>query len=67
MLMSNRDDLVEIQVEVIGESEFAFFVSDGTYDEWIPRSAIENVDEVSVNYEGTIFIPEWLALEKGLI
>lgn len=57
---------IEIAVEVRARTEKALFVSDGKSECWIPRSQISDYsgDE---NSPETIFIPEWLAEDKGLI
>ena len=49
-------------------SKQAIAISDGTMENgeekwfWLPRSQIEIYEE-----EGIVVMPEWLALEKGLI
>ena len=57
---------IEIAVEVRARTEKALKVFDGKIECWIPRSQISDYvgDEDSPE---TIFIPEWLAGEKGLI
>lgn len=57
---------IEIAVEIRARTDKAFLVSDGGNECWIPRSQISDYvgDEDSPE---TIFIPEWLALDKGLI
>lgn len=57
---------IEIAVEVITQTDSAFCVDTGlTENVWIPKSQISDSDD---DYNPTcIFIPEWLALEKGLI
>lgn len=63
-----RSDLVDIDLELHHETEKAFLVWDGKKDKdgkpikiWLPKSSVEN------NLDGTLAMPEWLALEKGLI
>ena len=57
---------VEIAVEIRARADKAFLVFDGKTECWLPRSQISDYvgDEDSPE---TIFIPEWLALDKGLI
>jgi hypothetical protein len=43
------------------ETEKAFLVTDGTKDYWLPKGMTEN------NGDGTFTIPEWLAVEKGIV
>jgi hypothetical protein len=39
----------------------AVLVNDGDKDYWLPKSLAEN------NRDGTFTIPEWLAIEKGIV
>jgi tRNA-splicing ligase RtcB len=39
----------------------AFLVNDGDKDYWLPKAMTEN------NGDGTFTIPEWLAIEKGIV
>lgn len=57
---------VEIAVEVRRETTAALLVFDGKTECWIPKSQISDQSETDGKIE-TIFIPEWLANEKGLI
>ena len=57
---------IEIAVEVIGRTDKALRVYDGKTKCWIPRSQISDYSGEEDSPE-TIFIPEWLANEKGLI
>jgi hypothetical protein len=65
-----KSDLVDIACEIVRQTDKAVGVSDGTTDMeldgmpklfWLPKSQIE------INDDGTITMPEWLAMEKGLI
>lgn len=53
--------LVDIAVEIQGETNRAYRVFDGNTIEWVPKSQCERNDD------GTITMPEWLAKEKGFI
>lgn len=44
------------------ETEKAFLVNDGDKDFWLPKGMTENN-----NNDGTFTIPEWLAIEKGIV
>jgi hypothetical protein len=57
-----RSDLVDISGEIVGETELAWRFFDGTITVWLPKSQCE-WDENN----GEMTMPEWLALEKGLI
>jgi hypothetical protein len=51
---------VELYLELIHQTEKAYLVSDGDNNIWLPKSQVE--------YDGEEFsIPEWLAIDKGLV
>lgn len=54
-------DLVEISGEIRAQTDKAIQLFDGDKPVWLPRSQIE------INDDGTVTMPEWLALDKGLI
>lgn len=57
---------VEIAIEIKRATEKALLVFDGKTEVWIPKSMI--TDECEVNgVTETIFLPEWFAIEKGLL
>lgn len=58
---SGRSDIVDIACEIRSETERAIQIYDGERTVWLPRSQIE------IGHDGTIAMPEWLAMEKGLI
>lgn len=67
-MTARRHDIIEIAAEFRLEREKAIAICDGSTDEngrevwaWLPRSLVED------NGDGTFSMPEWLALEKGLI
>ena len=63
---------VEISVEIVRETkpgipdEGAYLMSDGLTEAWIPKAVVSDYSETKGVIE-TIFIPEWLAMEKGLL
>lgn len=57
---------IEIDIVVRGETDLALKVSDGSKEVWVPKSKISDQGEEGGRIT-SIFIPEWLALEKGLI
>lgn len=61
-------DDIEIGVEVHRHTSNAIQVEDmhGIFV-WIPRSQISDYSGESVEEAESIFIPEWLAIDKGLI
>lgn len=58
---------VEIDIEVRLRTPDAIQVYDGTITVWVPRSQISDYAGESMDTAESIFIPEWLAEEKGLI
>lgn len=57
---------IEIACTVKHETDKAMLINDGDKDVWIPKSKITDYSETG-NVIESIFIPEWLALEKELI
>lgn len=65
--MSRSTVEIECIVKII--TERAVLINDGKRDVWIPISQISDWvggDEIDTSIE-SIFIPEWLAIEKGLV
>lgn len=60
--MSARSDLVDIAADLRHETERAFLIFDGTKEVWLPKSMVEHDPR-----DGTFAMPEWLAMDKGLI
>jgi hypothetical protein len=67
-MVAGKSDLIEIAAEKRADREKAVAIYDGRDDDsgkeiwtWLPKSQIED------NGDGTFTMPEWLALEKGLI
>lgn len=59
---------IEIACKKLGETENALRIYDGGQSVWIPKSQIEETDhDFDTKGEGTIMLPEWLAIEKGLV
>lgn len=60
------DDEIEIDVEVRAETDLALLVYNGSVTVWVPKSQITDQCEE----EGkiiSIFLREWLAIDKGLV
>jgi hypothetical protein len=53
--------LVDIVVEIRGETDDSYRVFDGARTVWLPKSQVEN------NNDGTFTMPLWLAKDKELI
>lgn len=59
---SGGSDIIDIACEIRAETEHAVLISDGTIEVWLPKSQVEIDRE-----DGTVAMPEWLAIERGLI
>lgn len=65
--MSSKD--VELEVQVLAQTDRAIKVRTGMGEAWIPISQISDYsgsEDLDHRVE-TIFVPEWLATEKGLV
>lgn len=60
-MLAGQSDLIEIAGELRHETPRAFLIFDGDKEVWLPKSKVED------NHDGTFTLPEWLALERGLI
>ena len=66
--MRNKSDLVEVSCNIHARTDKAILVSDDgdpSNGVWLPKSQIEFVELGQSIVEVTM--PEWLALDKGLI
>lgn len=59
-MSSGRSDLIDVACEVRRETDKAFLIFDGSQEVWLPKALVEVSD-------GEATMPEWLALERGLI
>ena len=70
-----KSDLVDLEVQVHHETNAARLVStDGEREKavWVPKSESEfeqdrSVKSLGLIRRGTLTLPEWLAIEKGLV
>ena len=60
-----KSDLIDIAVQVKGETQSAYYVYDGKRTEWVPKSQVE-LDIVGKS-SAILTLPVWLATEKGFI
>ncbi len=60
-MTTKKHDIIEIAADLRRETEKAFLLYDGSKEAWVPKAQVEN------NGDGTISMPEWLAMEKGFI
>lgn len=57
-------ELVDLELTLMHETDKAYLVSDGSKQNWLPKSMVE-MD--SVGTQKVFIMPEWLAIEKGLV
>ena len=57
---------IEIECDVIKETDMAYLIHDGNIEAWIPKSQVSDESE-SLGQITSIFIPEWLAEKAGLL
>lgn len=64
-----KSDLTDISVFVVHETQSAVLVHDGDESKkvWLPKSQIEIERDSSKPRVATITLPEWLAIDKGLV
>lgn len=62
-VVSGKSDLIEVAGILRHETERAYLVDAGTGDPvWLPKSMVEHDES-----DGVFVMPEWLAIEKGLV
>lgn len=63
-----RSTVIDITVQLLHETAAAVRVTDSTPDKgvWLPRSQIE-IEEGDKPGLIVVTLPEWLAIEKGLV
>ena len=64
-----KSNIIDIDVEVTARTEKAVLVHTGTKEQavWLPLSQVEIEPNGAFDGIETATLPEWLALEKGLI
>lgn len=61
-MTSGKSDLVDIDATVRHRTDSAYLLDvGGNAPVWVPKSQVED------NGDGTFTMPEWLAMEKGMI
>ncbi|KKL88995.1 hypothetical protein LCGC14_1919110 [marine sediment metagenome] len=56
------DNPVNIEIDKIHETSDAYLLSDGDNEFWVPKNLCEYDEDIK-----WITMPEWMALEKGMI
>lgn len=60
-----KDKLVDVEVEILSETDKAWRVHDGDRAVWIPKSQAEI--DIGPSGRGVLTLPEWMAVEKELV
>lgn len=61
-----KDNLVDIEVEILSETDKAWRVHDGVRAVWVPKSQVEIELTHGSNRLVVLTMPEWLAVDKEL-
>lgn len=64
---SDYAGLYEVAGEIARETPKAVLFHDGTKTEWLPKSRIKIVRDSKHETAAVVFMPEWLAKQKGLV
>ena len=56
-----KERVVDIDAELLRETEGAYLIDDGVRQVWVPKSQVVHNDD------GTFTMPEWLAIRKDLV
>jgi hypothetical protein len=64
-----KSDLIDIDVEIVSETNLAFGVRDSedSATVWLPKSIVEMERNANNRKMAVVTLPEWLAIEKGLV
>lgn len=69
----NRSEPVELDLQWVAETERAYGVRDNddagkdTPLIWLPKSQVDIESNAEISDICTFLVPEWLAIEKGLV
>lgn len=63
-----RSDLIDVTVQKLHETDKAVLVTDSVPEKgvWLPKTQIE-IEKSGIGGLYEVTLPEWLAMEKGLI
>jgi hypothetical protein len=69
-----NNELIEVDVEYLAQTSKALLIDNDKEGIWLPKSQIKDSDGNFFNFLDlkeheyiTILLPEWLAMDKGLI
>lgn len=61
---------VELELRLVQQTALAYGVTEDEPDDpviWLPKSQTELLDDVELGEVAKFEVPEWLAVEKGLV
>jgi len=65
-----KSDIIDLRLVLVAQTEKAILVNENEDNSgksiWLPKSKVE-FDDVTIGTITTVTLPEWLALDKGLI
>ena len=65
-----KSDIIDLRLVLVTQTEKAILVNENEDNSgksiWLPKSKVE-FDDVTLGTITTVTLPEWLALDKGLI
>lgn len=64
--MSEKEYVEITDCDVVHETPMAVLIDTGAEDKvWVPKSLIGDIEQLEE--DGVLIVPEWFALDKGLI
>lgn len=63
-------DTVELRLNLVAETAMAYGITEDDPDDpviWLPKSRVEALDRAAVGTVVRFDVPEWLAIDKGLV
>lgn len=66
--MSRQTDEIDLELLWKGETAAAYLCEDeNEQDVWLPKSQVDMAASSTMGTPTTFLVPEWLAIEKGLV
>lgn len=60
--MTTNDNPINLELDLLHQTDEALLVTDGDNEWWVPKSLCEYDEDIK-----WLTMPEWMALEKGMI
>ena len=65
--MKRNHDIIEVATTIRHQTDKAILVDEGKEKIWLPKSQVEIDEHDEKTGAATLSMPEWLAVDKGLI